>query len=113
MVHEGKRPYACHVCGLTCKSKSHLNTHIRSVHEKEKLFQCKFCDRSFFDRAHLKKHQDVHDDFRPHKCHICDKTFKRKHHLGTHLKTIHESTEKSKDFDKESLIDDQILQLSN
>ena len=111
MVHEGKRPYACHVCGLTCKSKSHLNTHIRSVHEKEKLFQCKFCDRSFFDRAHLKKHQDVHDNVRPHKCHICDKTFKRKHHLGTHLKTIHEATENSKDLEKKSLNDHQILQL--
>ena len=106
MVHEGKRPYACHVCGLTCKSKSHLNVHIRSVHEKEKPFQCKFCDRSFFDRAHLKKHQDVHDNVRPHKCHICDKTFKRKHHLGTHFKTIHKSTENSKDLDKDSLDDE-------
>ena len=96
-VHEGKRPYTCHICGLGAKVKSQLQSHIAAVHEKKKPFKCTLCDRSFFNRPHLKKHQDVHENVRPHSCHICDAKFKRKHHLGTHLKTIHGSVKDEDD----------------
>jgi len=33
-----------------------LKTHISSVHEKNKLFKCEFCDTSFTLKASLNRH---------------------------------------------------------
>ena len=32
-VHEGKRPYACHMCGLAFSQSGNLKTHIRGKHK--------------------------------------------------------------------------------
>ena len=95
-VHNDERHCACHLCGKTFKLKESLSTHIAQVHDKKRPHKCEFCGKHFFSLGHLKRHHDVHGDIRPHDCHVCDAKFKRSHHLTTHLRTIHDITNKSK-----------------
>ena len=89
IVHERKRPFACHICGLRCIRESILKYHIDSVHEQKKPIKCEICCKGFASIHQLRKHQDSHENIRPHKCQICDAKFKRKYHLKNHMKTIH------------------------
>ena len=53
-VHEGKKPFQCHICNNSFTLRSSLSKHIKSVHEKLKPYKCKDCDNSFAQSAHLK-----------------------------------------------------------
>ena len=48
MVHEGKRPFTCSICGLSLATKGNIKMHIPSVHEKFKPNKCSICESSFF-----------------------------------------------------------------
>lgn len=69
---EGKRPEGKHVCGICNKrlaNVSSLNTHIRSVHQKEKMNQNRYkylyrceeehCDKVYKDTTALRRHHVV------------------------------------------------------
>lgn len=51
-VHKNKdRPKRlCTICGLELCSTYNLNNHIRTVHGRERKFQCQLCDRRFSHR---------------------------------------------------------------
>ena len=40
IVHEGKKPYDCHLCNISLKTKQSLRNHITAFHEGKKLFEC-------------------------------------------------------------------------
>ena len=49
------RRYRCEICGLQCRNKSGLETHLR-VHTGEKPFRCSLCGRGFARGYDMKIH---------------------------------------------------------
>merc|ERR1712000_369082 len=87
-----KVKFDCEFCDYQSTQKSHLKTHINTVHLKLKPFQCNECDQSFGQSGHLKRHVDsVHKKIRFH-CSFdgCNKSFSRKTQLNQHFK-LHEA----------------------
>jgi KRAB domain-containing zinc finger protein len=91
MVHEGKRPFTCSICGLTMATKGNVKMHIQSVHEKIKPNKCSRCESSFFHIGDLKRHiESVHEGKRDFKCSLCEATFSTQRSLNRHVKVVHE-----------------------
>ena len=125
-VHEGKKPfkYDIFTCSSSCKENkclkckkcnqsSHnfkceyfdnLKLHIETVHEGEKPFKCKLCDRMCSQIETLDQHvADIHEGKKPFKCKKCNKSshnfkceifddrMKDVHdNLKPHIETVHE-----------------------
>ena len=55
-----KRPkttkYTCTTCGHNSRNGYDLKIHIATVHEKERNFSCKFCQKKFATGATMKRH---------------------------------------------------------
>ena len=54
-VHEKKKPYQCDICCAHFCSKGVLSTHITSIHEGKKPFKCAYCDVRLGWKSDLKK----------------------------------------------------------
>ena len=91
MVHEGKKPFNCEICGLSLTTKGALKLHIQMVHEKLKPNKCFLCESRFFHKSDLRKHiETVHEGKRPFKCNRCDQAFKTKPSRKVHVQVVHE-----------------------
>ncbi len=87
LVHSGDKPHACPVCEKRFSQVSHVNYHVRTVHEKAEKPRnhvCGECGKAFAARFALSKHEKTHTNERPFKCDICDKGFIQKTHLQAH-----------------------------
>ena len=68
--------------------KSHLETHVQSVHEEMK-YTCTECDKQFSEGSGLERHiQSIHEQVK-YTCTECDKQFSEKSHLKRHIQSIH------------------------
>ncbi len=47
----------CSYCKLQCQSPSALTLHIKRIHAKERMHECKVCDRSYSDKHTLSLHK--------------------------------------------------------
>ena len=43
-VHEGKKPYECDICGKVLDEEQNFKSHIESVHEGKKSYECDICE---------------------------------------------------------------------
>ena len=115
--HNKKRPFKCDVCGFGCSTKyqvrihkkmkhdgvkdtchmcgavvTNLNSHIRSVHNKDKYkFACDLCGKTFGEIRYLSRHKAAMHSGRVRRgnsCSLCN--IKRKIlDMPKHLLTIH------------------------
>lgn len=53
---------------------------------KDKVFTCKICNRSFGYKHVLQNHERTHTGEKPFECPECHKRFTRDHHLKTHMR---------------------------
>lgn len=53
---------------------------------KDKVFTCKICSRSFGYKHVLQNHERTHTGEKPFECPECHKRFTRDHHLKTHMR---------------------------
>ena len=59
----------------------------KRIHFKEKIFQCKICEKKKFRlNQALKRHMKTHDGKNPYKCQTCGKCFKNNKGLQRHEK---------------------------
>ena len=77
VVHEGKKPHACSICGHGFVAKNKLKKHIECVHEGKKPYVGS-------------TRGGVHRGKKPFKCEACDTGFSDKKILKRHIATVHE-----------------------
>ena len=60
------------------------------IHTEGKLFQYKTCNKSFNQRANLRRHEKQYAGIREFQCKLCNKDFFVKSHLTRHEKSMHD-----------------------
>ena len=86
-VHLGLRLHKCDECGKGFTQGSHLKTHRKNVHLKEKdpRFQCDECSKSFNSNQQLRSHQiRLHSSIKQFHCEVCDKGWNSERELYRH-----------------------------
>jgi uncharacterized Zn-finger protein len=90
--HESMRNFECGQCQMKFKSRSNLLSHIKNVHNTDRLDAqkkhfCSICSKSYFHLRHLKYHIRKHTDDRQYPCKFseCDKTFFNSDAVKWHL----------------------------
>lgn len=76
--------FLCYICGR----KMHINflrTHL-DMHENNKRFKCKFCEKRFRLPGTLRNHQMIHSSESNYQCQVCGKGFKKAYNLKVHLR---------------------------
>ena len=88
--------YQCKFCQMICKSQKEYRTHLKEVHEGEKVV-CQQCNKPFNRPQALKKHMlAVHLGIRNSKCKHCDKAFSNDGQLKVHVDAVHEKLKNHK-----------------
>lgn len=82
------RVFSCTQCGKVFPRRSSLKRHIQ-LHGNYKPFCCTLCGRAFNRKEHLSRHMVSHTGGRPFHCDICFKPFTRKEHLMRHRNITH------------------------
>ena len=59
-VHEKYKPFKCTLCEDTFKYRSQKKVHLENVHNVEKPFKCEYCDNAFISASLLKQHEMSH-----------------------------------------------------
>lgn len=82
-VHSGICSHQCSTCGLSFKSNTKLNMHIK-VHSTETK-KCPICNKEFKPHRLNQHIKNVHENqHRPYKCTFCSQAFKTSKTLKTH-----------------------------
>ena len=87
-------PFICNEgCIQQFTQRSHLNQHVRTVHEQQRPHKCNQCDRAFGKRSDLASHESaVHKKERPHVCKVCLRSFAKRGNLVRHEGKLHKET---------------------
>ena len=66
-IHEGIKPFECHVCQYACRTRSNLAAHMLR-HSADKPFLCNSCGKAYKSRTALRWHERSHVNGRMFKC---------------------------------------------
>ena len=83
-VHEGKKPFSCHLCGKSYTMVGSLNVHMLR-HEGKRSFKCDSCEKLFFRKTDLTKHGFLHQP-KQFICKDCGASFRHKQALDVHVR---------------------------
>ncbi|XP_078077117.1 uncharacterized protein LOC144498975 [Mustelus asterias] len=85
LICNKEKRFNCDYCERKFYRKEHLTMH-RRTHTGEKPFACEECGRAFAEKWNLKEHRRTHTGVRPYSCRFCGKAFYRSSHLKVHLR---------------------------
>ena len=81
--------FKCLQCTLTFKKISHLNRHVRIIHNKEKKYKCAKCDARFTTNESLSYHKKWHTGVKDVECPHCELKFLVQKNLRKHMNKHH------------------------
>lgn len=89
MKYAREFPHTCVDCSKIFGYKSHLNSHIISVHSGKSVYNCKKCDKHFEGNSKLLRHinyahNNNNNNKESHKCTKCNKLYTRYGDLVRH-----------------------------
>ena len=85
VFHDGKKPFACSICGRGHSNKDNLKKHIELKH---KSIQCEKCGKIYNSKHSLEMHEkDVHS--KSFICEHCSKFFGSQEKLRYHIRLSH------------------------
>ncbi|EDW50694.1 GM14770 [Drosophila sechellia] len=86
--------HLCPSCSQGFKNISNMKRHYKSVHEKVKDFECRFCSRRLANSQTLKQHEWIHTGEKPFECKTCGNRFRQLAALIRHQKVHDEKPPK-------------------
>ncbi|KAH8304054.1 hypothetical protein KR018_012482, partial [Drosophila ironensis] len=78
--------HLCPGCSQGFNNLGNMKRHYKSVHEKVKDFECRFCARRFANSQSLKQHEWIHTGEKPYECKVCGTHFRQEAALIRHQK---------------------------
>ncbi|KAH8266197.1 hypothetical protein KR038_008908, partial [Drosophila bunnanda] len=86
--------HLCPGCSQGFNNLGNMKRHYKSVHEKVKDFECRFCARRFANSQSLKQHEWIHTGEKPYECKVCSTHFRQEAALIRHQKVHYEKPSK-------------------
>lgn len=83
----------CNICGKCFSNRNNLTKHHKTVHLKEKNYQCPTCEKRYDSSYRLRIHQNAHQGIRLFACPLCPQSFITSSALSRHKKTVHKQGE--------------------
>ncbi|KAJ6633299.1 Zinc finger and BTB domain-containing protein 41 [Pseudolycoriella hygida] len=83
----------CNICGKYLSNRNNLTKHYKTVHLKEKRYQCPQCQKRYDSGYRLRIHQNSHEGIRLFGCPLCPQRFITSSALSRHKKTVHKQGE--------------------
>lgn len=78
---------SCKFCELSFPNSMHLRRHCVREHPLEKNYACRYCTEAFSSEAEFHKHRKQHQREK-HQCHVCNKYLSSPQNLQDHI-TMH------------------------
>lgn len=85
--------YLCNICGKCLSDRNNLTKHHKTVHLKEKNYQCSTCEKRYDSSYRLRIHENSHKGIRLFGCPLCSQRFITTSALSRHKKTVHKQGE--------------------
>jgi len=85
-VHEQNYRFHCDQCGEKFIYQKYFVVHLARVHGQGTSYKCSKCDKVFYLRCTLTRHEKTHDKIRPHVCQFCGFSFSTTWNLKAHIR---------------------------
>ncbi|XP_069165981.1 zinc finger protein Xfin [Procambarus clarkii] len=84
----GRKIWQCKVCDRPFYQSSNYQSHMR-MHTGERPYECNYCPRAFKQITHLKDHMSRHTGLKPYKCGACGLCFSQRSAVTRHIRNLH------------------------
>jgi KRAB domain-containing zinc finger protein len=86
-VHEGVKNYECPHCKYRASQKGAIQQHVRAVHNQIKDFECPSCDYRASQKGAIQQHvKAIHNQIKDFECPSCDYRASQKGAIQQHVK---------------------------
>ena len=90
-IMKGDKSKLCHLCPAKFKWTATLKQHLDEIHEGNKHAKCQYCDKMFYSKSQLRRHERCHGLHQSKfvVCQQCGRKFLFNHNLKRHTEIMH------------------------
>ncbi|XP_043923803.1 zinc finger protein 300-like isoform X2 [Protopterus annectens] len=78
--------YKCVTCGKSFTDRKTITVHM-IIHTSQKPYKCTMCNKRFTQRSNMISHQRIHSGQKPYQCSVCGKRFTQRSNMISHQST--------------------------